>query len=389
MLVIKRKMEIATKAMAVALAFVIPLSNSVTTILAIVYLLCWAFAVDKDKFYAGIKHPISQAIFVFITIYILGILYTLASGNEISQALRKSTRLLYFPLIVPFFVAQRWRFAVLGAYLLAIFITVVACMLIYNPFFKDNIFTSMYVAYACFVLGHISNSIPRARIFTIPVLLLFTYYLFFLSIGRTGQVIFMLLYTLFCLQVFGKHLKKMLLAVAVFTALVVSVLYLPSTFSARHATAANEVQTFLQDSNAPIAESSMGLRLTFARNAIELVKQKPILGWGTGSFARAYLQQFPQSRENHSYTVNPHNQYLLIAVELGLVGLLALVSVFGTMAWVFLRSNDLFGRLGLGLVAAIATGCLANSWLLDFTSMYFFAIYSAALAGGLTMSSRT
>lgn len=375
-------MEVATKAMAVALAFVIPLSNSVTTVLAIAYLLCWAFAVDKDKFYAGIKHPISQAIFVFIAVYILGVLYTPASGNEISQALRKSTRLLYFPLIVPFFVVQRWRFTVLGAYLLAIFITVVASMLIYNPFFKDNIFTSMYVAFACFVLGHISNSIPRVRILTIPVLLLFTYYLFFISIGRTGQVIFMLLYVLFCLQVFVKNIKKLLLSVTVIISLVAAVIYLPSTFSARHATAANEVQTFLQDSNAPIAESSMGLRLTFARNALELVKEKPFFGWGTGSFARAYLQQFPQSKENHSYTVNPHNQYLLVAVELGLVGLLALIYMFGTMAWIFWRSNDLFGRLGLGLVAAIAAGCLANSWLLDFTSMYFFAIYTAVLAGG-------
>ena len=50
-----------------------------------------------------------------------------------------------------------------------------------------------------------------------------------------------------------------------------------------------------------------------------------MLGYGTGSFAKAYRDRFGSAEQGWrgSVTTDPHNQYLFILVENGLVGLAA------------------------------------------------------------------
>ena len=52
--------------------------------------------------------------------------------------------------------------------------------------------------------------------------------------------------------------------------------------------------------------SSMGTRLVLAHNAWELIKLKPILGWGTGSFPAAYASYAPEAQTKHVRRGKPH-----------------------------------------------------------------------------------
>ncbi len=113
------------------------------------------------------------------------------------------------------------------------------------------------------------------------------YNLFFIVEGRTGQLIAVLLVLLFGVQRFTK--KVLLLTVLVMAILLALFL----TFSDK-ATRINEgiasTQAYLQ-SHPEKTESSMGLRFTYWRYSLKLIAEKPLLGHGTGSFAKEYQKR--------------------------------------------------------------------------------------------------
>lgn len=84
-------------------------------------------------------------------------------------------------------------------------------------------------------------------------------------------------------------------------------------------------------------------RLLLWREAIDLIKEKPLFGWGTGAekcvmhpekYDNAYLQSDP----------HPHNQWLLCGIRFGLLGILAL-------GWLFFVGFKLAYRTRNGLLA--------------------------------------
>ena len=73
-------------------------------------------------------------------------------------------------------------------------------------------------------------------------------------------------------------------------------------------------------------EISGGMRLSIDRDSIQMFRQRPILGWGIGTFPVVY----PQFRSFYTnFFVNEaHNDYLQLLSEMGLLG-------FATMLWSF------------------------------------------------------
>lgn len=72
------------------------------------------------------------------------------------------------------------------------------------------------------------------------------------------------------------------------------------------------------------AELSGGTRMTIDRDALKIFAQKPVLGWGLGTFPDIYPQF---SHLSTNFQVGPaHNDYLQLLVEMGALG-------FATMLW--------------------------------------------------------
>lgn len=125
--------------------------------------------------------------------------------------------------------------------------------------------------------------------------------------------------------------------------------------------AVSEMQTYRQETQI----TSMGIRVVFWRNTLQLLRERPILGWGTGSFEAAYrtrVQGVPGVAG--TVTRDPHNQYLAIATENGLLGLAALLAFIASAAWQ--RPARPFAVLGLGALAAWCATSLANSHFATF-----------------------
>lgn len=123
------------------------------------------------------------------------------------------------------------------------------------------------------------------------------------------------------------------------------------------------------------ATTSSGKRLEFYLNSLKIIKKNPFLGTGTGSFKKSYYEITEQTGLNK--TDNCHNDYLIIIVQFGIVGFLALLGFFITQ-WryaVFLKekAGTLLSR---GFVLTILCSCIVSSPLIDSAEGWFFAFMS-------------
>jgi O-antigen ligase len=199
----------------------------------------------------------------------------------------------------------------------------------------------------------------------------------FLVPGRTGYVVLavLALYLGFAWRRFaGLALFALAGAVLVGVGLTAS-----PTLQNRLAETAREVQGWRPG---VAAQTPVGYRLEFYYNTLGVIRDHPLVGVGTGGLPNAYEKRVAGT--GMTPTRNPHNEYLNVTAQLGVVGLVALFALL----WIPWRLAPRLPApderlLARGLVLAIAVGCLFNSLLLDHTEGLLFAWGLGVLFGGL------
>lgn len=368
--------------LALSLGFVIPLSNALTTIISSLLVFTCILYMDKATWRKVLNNPTTLVILGMVALTAINCFASIGAHKDMVLAMRKATRLLYFPLLLPLFTQRKWRHFANIAFLVAVLISVVVAMIHTWAFFKDTIFTSLFVSFAIFMLLHYSVDFKRYRFISVPLILFFSFYLFFIGTGRAGQLLCLMLGILFLWQRVRLSQKIVMPTLIVTSIMACGLLTVPSSFVERQAKAINEVRDYFSMVEANIShESSMGIRLILARNSLDLIKMQPLTGFGSGAFKEAYNRYAPEAQYHQVVRANPHNQYLLTWVELGLPGLIALLLLFASLLKQFLPHRNLEAFLGMGLCLAVMVGCTMNSWLLDFTSAFFFIFFAAVYAG--------
>jgi hypothetical protein len=81
-------------------------------------------------------------------------------------------------------------------------------------------------------------------------------------------------------------------------------------------------------------------------------------------------------------TVNPHNQTLMVAIPLGIVGALILIAMWIAHFGLFLRGAGLAAWVGLVVVAQNVLGGLFNTHLFDFVQSWLY-IFGVGVMGGV------
>jgi O-antigen polymerase len=105
---------------------------------------------------------------------------------------------------------------------------------------------------------------------------------------------------------------------------------------------------------------SVGVRPTYWAFAAKLVAASPWTGWGYGGFEATFINEYadarmvnramPRLEPNLSH---PHNEFLLWAVEGGLVAMLGLLLIAGTVVWRLTRTHWVQGTALLALLSPI------------------------------------
>ena len=213
--------------------------------------------------------------------------------------------------------------------------------------------------------------VPYRRIVVWAVMALTSANVLLVVTGRTGQMALLLAWVFILLGVLPRRYRWGVLLLPVLVALGVGLG--SERMQQRWLKASSDVMALQQG---PLKEeNSLGFRIDAWQKSVQAVAEKPILGHGVGAWNQAYLAQggtIPKATD-------PHQQFLLWAVESGGVGA-ALFVGFLALLWRNAQNLPWSARWGLRSVLAIEvlTG-LANSTLLGAGIGEFFLLLWAGL----------
>ncbi|MCI5131174.1 MAG: hypothetical protein D3904_06535, partial [Candidatus Electrothrix sp. EH2] len=240
---------------------------------------------------------------------------------------------------------------------------------IYNPLLAFAVYLVFHEA----IWGGARRN-PALRVFLFLLGGLMTVNMF-ITEGRTGQAVFLVLMGLLLLQIFADSRIKAVLAVFLFLPAICITGYFSSpVFQQRITTARQEIEDFQKN-----PDTSVGMRLLFFRNSLEIIRQHPWLGAGTGDFQSAYAQVNRERSPSSIATDNPHNQYVFVAAMLGGTGLLFFLLIFIVMSVQAKLISDEFRRLRMALPLFFLVIMLAESYLIVYQTSFFFVLMAATL----------
>ena len=197
--------------------------------------------------------------------------------------------------------------------------------------------------------------------------------------GRTGYV------TLLVLSLAGAwyFTPKYKLALTALAGIAVMVgLAMAPTASSRIELAINNALNAYDDSS---CFSSLGIRVVFWNNGLELIKQRQILGTGADGIKFRYAELVEdQSGWRAQVTDDLHQQYLNIAVEFGLVGLLVFSGLLIACLLTDFRLQPLV-FLGFALAASYLANGLANGHFNGFTEGRMIWVFWGAMMSGVPL----
>jgi O-antigen ligase len=358
-------------------------SSALTAIFSVIMLVCWLASGSFKNIPLIIKEN-SMAFLgiVFCALLLIGMVYSPAPLEVSLDFFKKYRVLLFIPIVLSLTKGQpNMARNIVNALLLGYFLVLVNDFLVDFGLISMNKFAfvryggGFLVIFAYLVLQRAMLEKNR-RFLWGGFFIAISYHIFFVLITRTGWLVFIALTVLFIVQYFTLKKQLILFLGALFL--------LTGVFQTSHSVRSRVDLTIqnLQNYDAAKLNSidSVGVRLDWYQISIELIKKKPVFGYGTGAYEAAQ-RPLVEGTSTMSAT-DPHNEFLLTAVQIGLVGLSVLLSLFIDP---LLRSFKLIRRKEVSQAFALQatalflfTGCFLNSWLLSTIPSHIFAFLIVA-----------
>ena len=378
---------------AVVTAFVLPISTAALMIFFSATVLSCLLAGNWHEKYLILRYnPMALMFVIFFALFVIGLSYTTVPMKAGLSTLIKYSKFLLGFFLFSTFRHEKTAYFAFFAFLLATILTLIFSFIKFfadwdflnriafdSGVFKDHIFTGFLLAFLSYCFAVFAFSIKNAwRWLFVVLFFLAAYNVLFINLSRSGYVVLLSLLLLLAWQQFAW--KGLFAGLLISFFLCSSLLYLPANFKERFNLAHSEITQYKHGN----FDTSVGLRLKFYHNSFKIFKEHPWIGTGTGSFAQDYLA----AAENKQFaTQNPHNEYLNIAVQFGLLGIIILLGMFTVHAWISFRLQGLRQYFAQAVLVSIAVGSLFNSWLMDVTQGCFYVIFTALLLADLRYKS--
>jgi O-antigen ligase len=382
----------------VALGFTIPVSVVADNILLAIIGGAWIFGGGYREKLEGIRNnPVALAAIALFALYLAGTLYSVGSESDVLMTVSKGARLLLIPAVIPLMRDVQWRRRGLAAFQASMIVTLVLSYLIWSGVmpptvllkgtpddpvaFKAHITHNVFMAFTAFLfaLAAVDAKTRRGRILLGLLCAAAVVNVLVMVPGRTGHIVLVVLFAYFLYRQLGA--KGLAIAGAALGVLAIVVFLSPDTMLHKRITLADDELQQWRSGAPPDLKNSIGLRLEILRNTIEVIRDNPILGVGTGGFGKAYADL--ANRAGDRLTKNPHNEFLMIIAQFGLLGLVVLVCVFATQWWAAARLPDRFDQTAArALVVTMVVASILSSTLVDHAEGIFFVYMSALLFAG-------
>jgi len=140
----------------------------------------------------------------------------------------------------------------------------------------------------------------------------------------------------------------------------------------------------LQEYRATNKATSIGEHLAFLNESLKIIASAPLIGHGTGSIPEQFRRVTTgQTGVSGLATVNPHNQTFAVAIQLGVVGAVALWAMWIAHLMLF-SSASVIGWIGLLIVVENVVSSVAHSHLFDFNNGWLY-VFGVGVLGGLVL----
>ena len=395
----------------VLLAFLMPLTVAGANSVIVIICLLWLCSGNYKSKFNEIKSSnflVSSIVFYFL--HILGMLWT----EDIAWGLHMLHKMWYFLLLLPVLFSimkKEYIWPIIYAFLVAIAITEVISYLIWfeiiTPFksatlsnptpFMSHVSYNPILAFAIYIVAHeifFYKNLSKFQFSFYSFFLISMAFNMFITGGRAGQVMFFAAVSVLIFQFFNSEKIKSLLIIFItiptifFSAYQISDLFKYRVDSAiediiRYEGVNLEDRTWSDKDNIYAfanINTPVGERISYALFSWEIFKTSPIFGVGTGDFPKEYKKLNKIYSPRMVTTSHPHNMYSLVGVQLGILGLLSLMSIFYfQIVQSFESSNRFIRDVGITLPLMYLLIMLSDSYLLGHYTTLMFVLFSSFL----------
>jgi len=378
----------------VSLAFLLPLTVFGANLIIVIIVILWLFSGNYKSKYNQIissKFLISSAI--FYCLHIVGLLWTsdLRWGFEILH------KMWYFILLLPVLftiVEKKYIKYYISSFLLAMTISELVSYLIWfeiiSPFkmasvgnpvpFMSHVSYNPILAFAIYLVLHeifFNKSLHTFKFFLYSFFALTMTVNMFITGGRAGQIMFFVMISILVFQFFNSEkIKSLIILIFLIPAIIFTAYKSSDLFEQRVNSAINDVVTYEVNSN-----TSVGKRIDYMINSIDIIKQHPFIGVGTGDFPTEFTKiSIINNNHDNMRNTNPHNMYNLILIQLGFMGLFSFLSIFYYQIKQSFASNKGFLRdVGITLPLLFLVIMFSESYLLGHYTTLLYIFFSSFL----------
>lgn len=349
---------------------------------------CFVASADlRERTLRALRQPLVVAALVLYAIISLGTLYSIGSWAESLGLWWSWRKLLLLPLAAAIFDETHWKQRL--AWTLVIVATLCAVVSYMSLLLNVGIYKypagitirnhatqGMIFAIAAFAAAVLLRATPDLsllqRRFLGTGLVLLIANIVYVTPGRSGYLVMMVLCATFVVSLMRGRARYAL--VVLVPALAALLLATSPTARHRFSEALDQMKNYEQSTEL----TPMGVRIVMWRNTLELIGQRPWFGYGTGGFEEAYRRQVAGvSGWQGQVTSDPHNQFLKIIAEHGLLGL-AVFLAFITSAFQQKTSTS-YRILGLGVLLSWCATSLFSSHFSTFSEGRFLALWCGAM----------
>jgi O-antigen ligase len=392
----------------IALAFLMPLTVAGANLIVVIIVFLWLFSGDyKKKFNEIINSKLMIASIVFYFIHVIGMLWT----QDFQWGLHILHKMWYFLLLWPVLftiVNKEYTKYYIYAFLLAMAFTEILSYLIWfevippfknatsasNPTpFMSHISFNPFLAFSIYLVTHEILFNKKLNKLMLGLYSFFSVAMvcnMFITGGRAGQVVFFVMIMILIIQYFKEQrIKALIVILILLPGIFITAYQVSPLFNDRVNMAYQELVNYDKKTVATQQSvvSSVGVRILFSLNSWQIIKENPLLGAGTGDFPSEYKKITVLRSPMGPYANNPHNMYVLVLVQSGIVGLLSMLSIiYYQITLSFKESNRFFRDMGLALPILFLVIMLSDSYLLGHYTGLLFIFFSSFLYKGFDKS---
>ena len=376
----------------VLLGVFIPTSIAITNLVIGLLAICWILERNfKAKFDIIKSSKWMLAIFAFIGFYALGMLWGDQHLNADWQFQRLAL-LLIFPVLMTMNLKQETIKRAIFAFLGTAFISGLVAIAINNniilPLGNYLSFIDISWRNSAFITYNYHNVIlalattlsfylliERKSKYTYLLLLFIIIYAIsiFTERGRAGQVIFNLSAVFYIIYYNRRNLLRLFALLILLFSFQFIVYKSTTVYKSRF----DAVSNVIQNNGARGKGQTEDIRYVFIKESLSRILEKPIFGYGTGSFGTIFENEV---KSGHYFNTNttPHNQYLYVWFELGILGLVLLLLIFYHQLKELFRKKDGTHRvlLPLSFMFLMLVDSYFFIFILTICYIFLYTIYS-------------